>query len=147
MSLSSPFIRRRVANSLLIAGLVLAGIVCYKLLPVEPLSQVEFLAVQVSAGVPGERQFGRIAGVTEMTSSIGPGSTSVALQFELNRDIDAAARDVQAGILLFSTVLHTGNSGAAPLDPLFAAFQLFATVQRPARGPAADQGVRPTSAA
>src|SRR5215813_8521880 len=112
MSLSSPFIRRPVATSLLTAGLALAGIVSYKLLPVAPLPQVEFPTIQVSAGMPGaspetmassvatplERQFGRIAGVTEMTSSSGLGSTSIVLQFDLNRNIDAAARDVQAAI-------------------------------------------------
>src|SRR5436305_15288319 len=103
MSLSSPFIRRPVATSLLTAGLALGGMVCYKLLPVAPLPQVEFPTIQVSASLPGaspdtmassvatplERQFGRIAGVTEMTSTSGLGSTSVVLQFDLNRDIDA----------------------------------------------------------
>jgi multidrug efflux pump len=112
MSLSSPFIHRPVATSLLTAGLALAGVVCYKLLPVAPLPQVEFPTIQVSAGLPGaspetmasavatplERQFGRIAGITEMTSTSGLGSTSVVLQFDLSRDIDAAARDVQAAI-------------------------------------------------
>src|SRR6516225_2169433 len=112
MSLSSPFISRPVATSLLTAGLALAGIVSYKLLPVAPLPQVEFPTIQVSAAMPGaspetmassvatplERQFGRIAGVTEMTSSSGLGSTAIVLQFDLNRNIDAAARDVQAAI-------------------------------------------------
>jgi multidrug efflux pump len=112
VSLSSPFIQRPVATSLLTAGLALAGIVSYRLLPVAPLPQVEFPTIQVSAGLPGaspetmasavatplERQFGRIAGVTEMTSSSGLGSTSIVLQFDLNRNIDAAARDVQAAI-------------------------------------------------
>jgi multidrug efflux pump len=112
MSLSSPFIQRPVATSLLTAGLALAGIVAYKLLPVAPLPQVEFPTIQVSAGLPGaspetmasavatplERQFGRIAGITEMTSSSGLGSTSITLQFDLSRNIDAAARDVQAAI-------------------------------------------------
>src|SRR5215475_12407857 len=112
MSLSSPFIHRPVATSLLTAGLALAGAIAYTLLPVAPLPQVEFPTIQVSASLPGaspetmasavatplERQFGRIAGVTEMTSSSSLGSTSVVLQFELNRNIDAAARDVQAAI-------------------------------------------------
>src|SRR5437764_6875409 len=112
MSLSSPFIKRPVGTSLLTAGLALAGAIAYRLLPVAPLPQVEFPTVQVSAGLPGaspetmasavatplERQFGRIAGVTEMTSSSGLGSTSIVLQFELSRNIDAAARDVQAAI-------------------------------------------------
>src|SRR5437764_12857451 len=112
MSLSSPFIKRPVGTSLLTAGLALAGAIAYRLLPVAPLPQVEFPTVQVSAGLPGaspetmasavatplERQFGRIAGVTEMTSSSNLGSTSITLQFELSRNIDAAARDVQAAI-------------------------------------------------
>jgi len=112
MSLSSPFIRRPVATSLLTAGLALAGGLAYTLLPVAPLPQVEFPTIQVSAGLPGaspetmaatvatplERQFGRIAGVTEMTSSSGLGSTSITLQFDLSRNIDAAGRDVQAAI-------------------------------------------------
>src|SRR5207248_10150548 len=105
-------IHRPVATSLLTAGLALAGAIAYRLLPVAPLPQVEFPTVQVSAGLPGaspetmasavatplERQFGRIAGVTEMTSSSGLGSTSIVLQFDLSRNIDAAARDVQAAI-------------------------------------------------
>jgi multidrug efflux pump len=122
MSLSSPFIRRPVGTSLLTAGLALAGIVPYKLLPVAPLPQVEFPTIQVSASLPGaspetmassvatplERQFGRISGVTEMTSSSGLGSTSVVLQFDLNRDIDAAARDVQAAINAARSQLPAG---------------------------------------
>jgi multidrug efflux pump len=112
MSLSSPFIRRPVGTSLLTAGLALAGGIAYTLLPVAPLPEVEFPTISVSAGLPGaspetmasavatplERQFGRIAGVTEMTSSSGLGSTNIVLQFDLNRDIDGAARDVQAAI-------------------------------------------------
>ena len=112
MSLSSPFIQRPVATSLLTAGLALAGAIGYSLLPVAPLPQVEFPTISVSAGLPGaspetmassvatplERQFGRIAGVTEMTSSSQMGSTNVVLQFDLSRNIDAAARDVQAAI-------------------------------------------------
>src|SRR5436305_7424784 len=112
MSLSSPFIQRPVATSLLTAGLALAGIIAYRMLPVAPLPDVDFPTISVSAGLPGaspetmaasvatplERQFGRIAGVTEMTSSSGLGSTSITLQFDLSRDIDAAGRDVQAAI-------------------------------------------------
>src|SRR5438270_11327344 len=112
MSLSSPFIRRPVGTSLLTAGLALAGIIAYRLLPVAPLPEVEFPTISVQAGLPGaspetmasavatplERQFGRIAGVTEMTSSSGTGSTNVVLQFDLSRNIDSAARDVQAAI-------------------------------------------------
>ncbi len=112
MSLSAPFIRRPVATSLLTAGLALAGVLAYRMLPVAPLPEVEFPTISVSAGLPGaspetmasavatplERQFGRIAGVTEMTSSSGLGSTNIVLQFDLNRNIDGAARDVQAAI-------------------------------------------------
>src|SRR5215470_4695643 len=112
MSLSSPFIRRPVATTLLTAAIALAGAVAFKLLPVSPLPQIDFPTISVSANLPGaspeimassvatplERQLGHIAGVTEMTSASYLGSTSVTLQFELNRDIDAAARDVQAAI-------------------------------------------------
>ena len=112
MSVSTPFIRRPVATTLLTAGLALAGAIAFNLLPVSPLPQVEFPTLQVSAALPGaspetmasavatplERQFGKIAGVTEMTSSSQLGSTSITLQFDLSRNIDAAARDVQAAI-------------------------------------------------
>jgi multidrug efflux pump len=112
MSLSAPFIRRRIGTTLLTVALALAGGIAFLLLPVAPLPQVEFPTIQVSAGLPGaspetmasavatplERQFGRIAGVTEMTSTSSLGSTSIVLQFDLNRNIDAAARDVQAAI-------------------------------------------------
>ncbi|MGA2510423.1 MAG: multidrug efflux RND transporter permease subunit [Candidatus Acidiferrales bacterium] len=112
MNFSAPFIKRPIATSLLTAAVLLAGAVAYRLLPVAPLPQVEFPTISVSAALPGaspeimassvatplERQFGRIAGVTEMTSSSLAGNTSITLQFDLNRDIDAAARDVQAAI-------------------------------------------------
>jgi multidrug efflux pump len=112
MSLSSPFIRRPVATTLLTAGVAFAGALAYLMLPVSPLPQVEFPTIQVSASLPGaspetiassvamplERQFARIAGVDEMTSSSNLGSTSIVLQFDLSRNIDAAARDVQAAI-------------------------------------------------
>ena len=112
MSISSSFIQRPVATSLLTAGLAIAGVLAYRTLPVAPLPQVEFPTISVSAGLPGaspetmassvatplERQFGRIAGVTEMTSTSGLGNTQISLQFDLNRNIDAAARDVQAAI-------------------------------------------------
>jgi multidrug efflux pump len=110
--ISAPFIRRPIATTLLVVAVALAGGLAFRLLPVSPLPQVEFPTVHVSAGLPGaspetmassvatplERQFGRIAGVTEMTSSSSLGSTSITLQFDLNRDIDAASRDVQAAI-------------------------------------------------
>jgi multidrug efflux pump len=112
MSFSSPFIRRPVGTSLLSAAVLMAGALGYMNLPVAPLPQVEFPTISVSANLPGadpetmassvatplERQFGRIAGVTQMTSNSSSGSTGVTLQFELDRDIDAAARDVQAAI-------------------------------------------------
>jgi multidrug efflux pump len=112
MNASAPFIRRPIATTLLMVAVGLAGGVAFRLLPVSPLPQVDFPTISVSAALPGaspetmassvatplERQFGRIAAVTEMTSSSSLGSTSVTLQFELDRDIDAAARDVQAAI-------------------------------------------------
>ena len=112
MNISEPFIRRPIATSLLTMAVLLAGAIAYNFLPVAPLPQVEFPTIQVQASLPGaspeimassvatplERQFGRIAGVTEMTSSSQAGNTSLTLQFDLNRDIDAAARDVQAAI-------------------------------------------------
>ena len=112
MHLSAPFIQRPVATSLLSLALLLAGSVAYSLLPVASLPNVDFPVIGVGAGLPGaspetmassvatplERQFGRIAGVNQMTSSSSLGSASVALQFDINRNIDAAARDVQASI-------------------------------------------------
>ena len=112
MNISEPFIRRPIGTSLLAVGLLLAGIIAYRHLPVAPLPQVEFPVIQVQAVLPGaspetmasavatplERQFGRIAGVTEMTSTSLLGASTVVLQFDLNRNIDAAARDVQAAI-------------------------------------------------
>src|SRR6201996_4919448 len=108
MHLSAPFIRRPVATSLLSLALLLAGGVAYNLLPVASLPEVEFPTINVNASLPGaspetvasaiatplERQFGRIAGVTQMTSSSTLGGTSITLQFDLNRNIDGDARDV-----------------------------------------------------
>jgi len=112
MNISAPFIKRPVATTLLTFGLVLAGVISFRLLPVSPLPQVDFPTISVSASLPGadpetmstsvaaplERQFGRIAGVTEMTSTSNRGATSITMQFDLDRDIDGAARDVQAAI-------------------------------------------------
>src|SRR5579863_5790751 len=112
MNLSSPFIRRPVATTLLTSAIALAGAVSFRQLPVAPLPQVDFPTITVGAGLPGaspeimassvatplERQFGRIAGITEMTSSSTLGTTSITLQFQLDRDINGAARDVQAAI-------------------------------------------------
>src|SRR5437660_2450404 len=112
MSLSTPFIRRPVGTTLLTLAVSLAGLLAYQFLPVSPLPQVDFPTIQVGASLPGaspetmasavatplERQFGRIAGVNQMTSSSQTGSTGIVLQFDLNRNIDAAGRDVQAAI-------------------------------------------------
>src|SRR5947209_1571026 len=112
MSFSEAFVRNSVGTTLLTAAIALAGVMAFRFLPVSPLPQVDFPTIQVSASLPGaspeimassvatplERQFGRIAGVSEMTSSSNLGSTSIVLQFDLSRDIDGAARDVQAAI-------------------------------------------------
>jgi multidrug efflux pump len=109
---SAPFIRRPVATTLITIAIFLSGAVAFRFLPVAPLPQIDFPTIAVGASLPGaspetmasavatplERQFGRISGVTQMTSSSGFGNTSVVLQFDLNRDINAAARDVQAAI-------------------------------------------------
>ena len=110
--ISKPFIERPVATTLLTVALGISGAVAYNFLPVAPLPQVDFPSISVNTSLPGaspetmasavatplERQFGRIAGVNEMTSSSTLGSTSITLQFDLNRNIDAAARDIQAAI-------------------------------------------------
>jgi multidrug efflux pump len=112
MSISSPFIHRPVATTLLTIAIALAGAVAFQVLPVSALPQIDFPTISVAATLPGaspeimassvatplERQFGRIAGVTEMTSSSFLGTTSITLQFDLNRNIDGAARDVEASI-------------------------------------------------
>src|SRR6202158_2868775 len=112
MNISAPFIKRPVGTSLLAAALLLSGTLAFNFLPVAPLPQVEFPVISVGAGLPGaspetmasavatplERQFGRIAGVNQMTSTSQLGSTGITMQFDLNRNIDAAARDVQAAI-------------------------------------------------
>ena len=112
MSISAPFIARPIATSLLMAGILLIGAAAYPLLPVAPLPQVDFPTIQVTAQLPGaspetmassvatplERQFAQIPGVTQMTSTSALGSTAVIVQFDLSRDIDAAAQDIQAAI-------------------------------------------------
>jgi multidrug efflux pump len=112
MNISEIFVRKPIATTLLTVALALSGIVAFQLLPVSPLPQVDFHTISVSASLPGaspetmassvatplERQFGHIASVSEMTSSSSLGSTSITLQFNLDRDIDAAARDVEAAI-------------------------------------------------
>ena len=122
VNLSAPFIDRPVATTLLTIGLALAGAAAFRLLPVSPLPQVDFPTISVSASLPGaspetmaatvatplERSLGRIAGVTEMTSNSSLGSSRVTLQFELSRDIDGAARDVQAALNAARSLLPTG---------------------------------------
>ena len=112
MNISALFIHRPAGTTLLTIALALAGLIAYQFLPVAPLPQVEFPTIQVQAQLPGaspeimasavatplERQFGRMAGLNEMTSTSYLGSTNISLQFDLSRNIDAAARDVQAAI-------------------------------------------------
>ncbi len=122
MSFSTFFIRRPIATTLLTVGIVLAGLVGLKLLPVASLPQVEFPVISVSANLPGanpetmassiaaplEKSFGRIAGITEMTSTSSLGSSRITMQFDLDRDIDGAARDVQGAINASRTLLPSG---------------------------------------
>ena len=122
MNLSQPFIDRPVATTLLTAGVALAGAIAFRLLPVSPLPQVDYPTIVVQASLPGaspetmaatvatplERSLGRIAGVTEMTSSSSLGSSRVVLQFDLSRSIDGAARDVQAAINAARALLPSG---------------------------------------
>ena len=119
MNLSAPFIHRPVATTLLTVAVAIAGAIAYTVLPVSPLPQVDFPTISVNASLPGgsaeimassvatplERQFGHIAGVTEMTSSSSLGATSITIQFDLSRNIDGAARDVQAAINAARTYL------------------------------------------
>ncbi len=123
--LSAPFIRRPVATTLLTLGVALAGLIAFFLLPVSPLPQIDVPTILVQASLPGaspetiatsvatplERQLGRIAGVTEMTSSSSRGSTFIVLQFALSRDIDGAARDVQAALNAARAQLPSGMPG------------------------------------
>jgi multidrug efflux pump len=125
MNISAPFIRRPVATTLLTVAIALAGAVAYQVLPVAPLPEVDFPTISVGAGLPGasadimassvatplERQFGHIAGVTEMTSASSLGSTSVTIQFDLSRDIDGAARDVESAINAARTYLPANLPG------------------------------------
>jgi multidrug efflux pump len=143
MSLSSPFIRRPVATTLLTAAIALAGAVAFRELPVSALPQIDFPTISIGASLPGaspeimassvatplERQFGRIAGITEMTSSSYLGTTSVTLQFDLNRNIDGAARDVQAAINAARSYLPTnlpGNPTYRKVNPADAPIMIVA---------------------
>src|SRR5579863_9786765 len=112
MNISAPFIRRPVATSLLTIALLLSGALAYRMLPVSPMPNVVYPVIFVQANLPGaspetmasavatplERMFGRIAGITQMTSTSQLGNSNVTIQFDLDRNIDACARDVQAGI-------------------------------------------------
>ena len=125
MNISAPFIDRPVATTLITIGFTLAGAVAFLLLPVSPLPQVEFPTISVSAALPGaspetmaatvampiERSLGRIAGITEMTSTSALGSTRIVLQFDLDRDINGAARDVQAALNAARSMLPSGLLG------------------------------------
>src|SRR5271156_6721689 len=129
MNSSETFIRRPVATILLTAAVALAGLIAYKVLPVSPLPQVDFPTISVSGSLPGasaeimassvatplERQFGHIAGVTEMTSSSSLGSSSVTIQFDLSRNIEGAARDVEAAINAARTYLPSN----LPANPTY----------------------------
>jgi multidrug efflux pump len=134
MNISEPFIHRPVATTLLTVAVALAGAIAFEVLPVAPLPEVDFPTISVGAGLPGasaaimassvatplERQFGHIAGVTEMTSSSTLGSTSVTIQFDLSRDIDGAARDVEAAINAARTYLPAnlpGNPSYRKVNP------------------------------
>jgi multidrug efflux pump len=140
---SAPFIRRPVATSLITIAIFLSGVVAFRFLPVAPLPQVDFPTISVGASLPGaspetmasavatplERQFGRIAGVTQMTSSSGLGNTGITLQFDLNRDINAAARDVQAAINAARSQLPAdlpGQPGYRKVNPADAPILLLA---------------------
>src|SRR5450755_766319 len=152
MSLSSPFIRRPVATTLLTVAIALAGAVAFQQLPVSPLPQVDFPTISVGAGLPGaspeimassvatplERQFGRIAGVTEMTSSSSIGATSIPLQFDLNRDINGAARDVQAAINAARSYLPAnlpGNPTYRKVNPADAPIMILALTSKKLQPP------------
>ena len=125
MNVSAPFIHRPVATTLLTVAIAIAGAIAFQVLPVSPLPQVDFPTINVGAGLPGasaeimassvatplERQLGHIAGVTEMTSSSGLGSTGITIQFDLSRNIDGAARDVEAAINAARTYLPANLPG------------------------------------
>ncbi len=129
MNVSAPFIHRPVATTLLTIAIAIAGAIAYNVLPVSPLPQVDFPTISVNASLPGasaeimassvatplERQFGHIAGVTEMTSASSLGSTSITIQFDLTRNIDGAARDVEAAINAARTYLPSN----LPANPTY----------------------------
>jgi multidrug efflux pump len=152
MNVSAVFIRRKVATALLTVGVALAGLLAYGHLPVAPLPAVEFPTISVGATLPGasaeimassvatplERQLGQIAGVTEMTSSSSLGATAITIQFDLSRDIDAAARDVQAAINAARTYLPANlpsNSTYRKVNPADAPILILGLTSE-TRGPA-----------
>jgi multidrug efflux pump len=157
-NLSAPFIERPVATTLLTIGLALVGAAAFPLLPVSPLPQVDFPTISVQAQLPGaspetmaatvatplERSLGRIAGITEMTSSSSLGSTGITLQFDLNRDIDGAARDVQAALNAARSLLPTGlpsNPTYRKVNPADAPIMILAlTSDTMTRGQMYDAG-------
>jgi multidrug efflux pump len=159
MNISAPFIKRPIGTSLLAAALLISGVLAFNFLPVAPLPQVEFPVIQVGAGLPGaspetmasavatplERQFGRIAGINQMTSTSQLGSTNIALQFDLDRNIDAAARDVQAAINAARSQLPAnlpGNPTYRKVNPADAPIMILAltsdTITLPRMYDAAD---------
>ncbi len=129
MNISRPFITRPVATTLLTLAVAMSGVLAFRVLPIAPLPQVDFPTISVTAALPGaspetmassvatplERQFGRIAAITEMTSASYLGVSSITLQFDLNRNIDAAARDVQAAINAARGYLPTN----LPMNPTY----------------------------
>jgi multidrug efflux pump len=143
MSLSAPFIHRPVATTLLTVAIAIAGGIAFQVLPVSPLPQVDFPTISIQAGLPGgsaeimassvatplERQLGHIAGITEMTSSSSLGSTRITVQFDLSRNIDGAARDVQAAINAARTYLPAnlpGNPTYRKVNPADAPIMILA---------------------
>src|ERR1700704_4189353 len=137
------FVHRPVATTLLTLGIALSGVIAFRLLPVSPLPQVDFPTISVQASLPGaspetmaatvatplERALGRIADITEMTSSSSLGSTRITLQFDLDRNIDGAARDVQAAINAARSLLPSGlpsNPTYRKVNPADAPIMLLA---------------------
>ncbi len=122
MNISAPFIQRPIATWLLAIAVLLSGFVAYRLLPVAPLPRVDFATISVNAALPGaspetmassvatplERRFGRIAGIMEITSTNSLGNSAITLQFDVDRDVDSAARDVQAAIAAAGSELPAG---------------------------------------
>ena len=165
VNITEPFVRRPVATTLLTLGVALAGAVAFGLLPVSPLPQVDFPTVSVSASLPGaspevmaatvatplERALGRIAGVTELTSNSSLGSSRVTLQFDLSRDIDGAAREVQAAIQAARSLLPTSlpnNPTYRKVNPADAPVMILAHDLRPLHArPALRHGLHQPRAA